>query len=172
MRRIDAASALLVGTICVVLGCTAVLLRDGGRRSDLAGQIPPESKAVRTPYRMIVVFGPEDCEGRLNFIHLATQPRFRGTISVTGILVGSQADGARATQRLRARGLEVPVHVRRRGMRIAARLGYPSTPYLLIVDETGRLRFAMGAPGRPGEVEELERVMRLLALQSGDSHRA
>lgn len=168
MRRFDRTSTLLTGTICVVLGCTAVLVDGGGWRRDLRS-LAPWSEAADHSYRMVVVFRPEDCEGRLDFLHLAAQPRFRSTLTVMGILVGTAADGRLARQRLRARGLELPLVVRRRGLSLTTQLGYASTPYLLLMDRGGQVRFAMPTPRTTGDMAELEQVLRVLILRNDDA---
>jgi hypothetical protein len=168
MRRLDRTSTLLIVTICVVLGCTAVLVREGGWRRDLRS-LAHSSEAADPAYRMVVVFRPEDCEGRLDFVHLVAQPRFRNALTVTGILVGTASAGRLAKQRLRARGLELPLVVRRRGLSLTTQLGYSSTPYLLLMDREGQVRFAMPTPRTPGDMAELEQAMRVLISRNDDA---
>ena len=114
--------------------------------------------------RETVVLGPGDCESGLGFIHLASQRRFRNMLSVTGILVGSPADTRIAQQRLRARGYAIPLHARSSGPRAAEPIGYRSTPYLLLLDESGRVRFAADVPVHGREMRAIEQAIRSIVL--------
>lgn len=163
-RWIDRQAVLLVATILTVLGCTALLRGDHGARWDIRRELPPADAGARTPYRLVVVLGPGDCEGGLAFIHLASRQRFRNTLSVTGVLVGTRAETRVAQQRLRARGFDLPLSARPGGLRAAGPIGYRSTPYLLLVDEEGRVRFAADLPSVPAEMREIEQAIRSIVL--------
>lgn len=131
----------------VVLLCTAILLAGTPRSGPLGALLPVPPGAQ--PYHAYVFFQPADCATNLEFLRIFARPRFRSTVSVTGMLSGSTSTEAtvNATHRftdLTGRGSVLSPSRKTAGALVA--LGYRTTPFVIILDPSGRVRLASAVP--------------------------
>jgi hypothetical protein len=135
----------------VVLGCTVVLRAPALPRSLATLAAIPESASGSAQgasgFRAVVVFQEADCESSLPWLRVFDEPEVRGRVSLSGVVVGRNADPERAADRMAFAFRRLPVLAAGRSGAVALwTLGYRSTPYVLIFDPTGRLRLAGPAP--------------------------
>lgn len=89
-----------------------------------------------------------DCTGNLEFLDLFERPPIHDRIDlVAALALGDESAATTLRHALAARGLDIPVRVASPALRAAlATVGHHATPYLLVLDRNGALRFAIGAP--------------------------
>jgi hypothetical protein len=154
----DRKTALLLLVILTVLACTAYMGYLRTSPKTVAGLMPRTQEGSRRPFRAVVIFHPEDCDGRIDFMHAFARPRWRDLFSTGALVIGGAAEAETAAQTLRARGLSIPVSAVRSEAHPGRLLGYTSTPYLLVVDRQDRLRIAVPGPSSTSELRALERA--------------
>ena len=151
---------LLVLTILTVIACTATLLT--GRNRNLAERFPAHLEAA-APFRAVAVIHAGDCDSRLGFLRTFSRREFRDRIRVDLLVIGSVKDVEDARRRLRSRGIEMPITRRRADPGTAGLLGYDSTAYVVVFDQTGRMRTAEAVPATSEElVGFMERIRSLV----------
>jgi hypothetical protein len=155
----DRQSIFLLTVTAIVLACTGYVARSRAHPQTLADIVRRAEKTPSTrAFHAVVVFRPEDCGGRIDFMHAFTRPRWREAFHTSAIVLGGPADVNDTSQRLKARGIAMPVSAVRANAHPGRSLGYTSTPYLLVLDRQNRLRIALPDPTRPSEMEAFERA--------------
>lgn len=158
-----------VAATLIVLACTGfVRYQNTPNRSlgDIVGvprQEGPELLAV-------AVFQLADCTEAGDFLRVFSDEEYNSSFEVRGIVVGSGDDLQRAAARLGS-DLE-SISLRRAGRRdmlALDALGYDATPYVLIVDRAGRLRWTGGPPQTPAEWVRLRASVRALTASGKES---
>jgi hypothetical protein len=153
----DRQRIFLVIVTATVLACTGYVAWARVHPRTLADVVRrPEGAPTTQPFHAIVVFRVEDCGGRVDFMHAFARPRWRQAFYTSAFVVGGEAEVGEAAQRLRARGIAMPVSAVRANAHPGRFLGYTSTPYLLILDRQNRVRLASPDPTRSSEMEAFE----------------
>lgn len=90
-----------------------------------------------------------DCTGNLEFLELFDRPPIRERMDLAGaIALGDERAASALHHTLAALGHDLPVRPASPTLRAAlASLGHHDTPYLIVLDADGLLRFAIAAPG-------------------------
>lgn len=98
--------------------------------------------------RAFLVARSADCSGNFDFLDLFDRPPVRSRLDLAGVVALGDEDAVPALRAaLAAHGRQLPVWSASPAARLAlASLGVRSTPYLVVVDGDGALRFAAGAP--------------------------
>ncbi len=154
----DRQTTVLLLVVLTVLACTGYVgyVRINPRN---VGLLIPRAEAVSPhPFNAVVVFRPEDCDGRIDFMHAFARPRWRDSFSTRALVIGGAAEAETAAQTLRARGLSIPISAVRSDAHPGRLLGYTTTPYLLVVDRQERVRIAVPGPLSTSERHALERA--------------
>ncbi|HEV3051939.1 MAG TPA: hypothetical protein VGX50_16645 [Longimicrobium sp.] len=154
----DRQTTVLLFVLVTVLACTGYVAYTRTQRRDLAVLMPRLERAEPRRFRAVVVFQPEDCNGRIGFMHAFSRPRWRNAFSTDALVIGSPLEAEAAAQSLRAQGLPMPVSAVRHDQHPGRFLGYAQTPYLLVLDRQDRLRIAVPGPSTTQELLALERV--------------
>jgi hypothetical protein len=155
--------SLVTGT-AIVLACTGYVVQSRTHPRTLAEIVHRSGDApLAEPFHAVVVFRPEDCGGRIDFMHAFARPRWREAFRTSALVVGGPAAVDESAQRLRARGIAMPVAAVRANAHPGRLLGYTTTPYLLVFDQQNRLRIALPDPTRASEMEAFERAAEGLA---------
>ena len=154
----DRQTALLLFVLLTVLACTGYVGYVRTHPQDFGGLTAHTRGSDSKPFRAIVVFRPEDCDGRIDFMHAFARPRWRKSFSTGALVIGGGAEAKAAAQTLTARGLAMPVSAVGSEAHPGRSLGYPSTPYLLVVDQQDRLRMVFPAPSSTADVRAFERA--------------
>src|SRR5687768_13124883 len=105
----DRQTPLLLLVILTVLACTAYVGYVRTYPQNVTVLIPRVEAGSPQPFRAIVVFRLEDCDGRIDFMHAFARPRWRDAFSTGALVIGGPAEAQAAAQVLRARGLTIPV---------------------------------------------------------------
>lgn len=154
----DRQTPLLLLVILTVLACTAYVGYVRTYPQNVAVLIPRAKAGPTRPFRAVVVFRPEDCDGRIDFMHAFARARWRDAFSTDALVIGGPAETQAAAQILTARGLSIPVSAVRSDAHPGRLLGYTTTPYLLVMDRQERLRIAVPGPSSTSELRALERA--------------
>jgi hypothetical protein len=153
----DRQNALLLFVVLTVLACTGSIAYLRTHQEDLATLIP-DTAADHVRFSAVVVFRPEDCDGRIDFMHAFAREKWRQSFSASTLVIGGRAELKEAAQTLRARGIPMPVAAIRSDAHPGRILGYTSTPYLLVMDRQDRLRIAIPGPSSTSEMRAFERA--------------
>lgn len=164
----DRQTTLLLFVLLVVLACTGYVAYVRAQPRELALLSSRLGGTQPRPFHAVVVFQPEDCDGRIDFMHAFSRPRWRDAFSTGALVIGGPAEASAAARSLRARGLSMPVHAVRHDRHPGRNMGYVQTPYLLVLDRQDRLRIAVPGPSSTRELLAFERATEgLLAPASG-----
>jgi hypothetical protein len=131
----------------VVLLCTAAVLTTSSKPQALGEVLPPLSGP--SPFRAYVFFQPADCASNLEFLRILARPKFQSTVAVAGMLTGADDDRVKdhATRRFSdLTGRDVVLSPTRKVAAALAALGYRTTPFLVVLDVHGQVRFAASVP--------------------------
>lgn len=151
----DRQNAFLTFVVLAVLACTGYVGYIRAHPPDLtvlAARVSSNAK----PFRAIVVFRPEDCDSRIDFMHTFTRPLWRDSFAVGALVVGGAGEAKVAAQALTARGLSMAVTTVGSDSHPGRFLGYTSTPYLLVMDQQDRLRMIIPGPSSTSDVRSFE----------------
>jgi hypothetical protein len=154
----DRQNGFLLFVVVTVLACTGYVAYSRAQPDNLALRVPAARATASSLFHAVVVFQPQDCDGRIDFMHAFARPRWRTAFSTSALVIGGPAEAKAAAQGLRARGLPIPVSAVRSEARPGMLLGYASTPYLLVMDHQDRLRMALPAPSSTSEMRAFERA--------------
>lgn len=157
----------LVLTNLVVVSCTIVLLASPGREHDLLRAIAEQSQTSQG-YRLVFVGRSEDCAADLLVMHLIAKPAFRGRVSGLVAYVGPESHLESVMHSVRSRGLQVEVVPLSDKPRAGPLIGYPSLPYVVVLDREDRVRLASAVPRTSFERAAFERMLALL-IADGDT---
>jgi hypothetical protein len=153
----DRQTALLLFVVLTVLACTGYVAYLRTHQEDL-GSLIPGTAANHGRFSAVVVFRPEDCDGRIDFMHAFGRVKWRESFSTSALVIGGRTEAKEAEQTLRARGIPMPVAAIRSDAHPGRFLGYASTPYLLVMDRQDRLRIAIPGPSSISEMRAFERA--------------
>jgi hypothetical protein len=89
-----------------------------------------------------------DCSGSFEFLDLFDRPPVRDRLDLVGVIaLGDEPAATTLRRALATRGYDLPVRPASHTLRATlATIGYHHTPYLIVLDADGVLRFAIGAP--------------------------
>lgn len=132
----------------VVMLCTAGIVVASPKPRAL-GEVLPVSAGPPPPFHAYVFFQPADCSANLEFLRVLARPRFRHTMAVTGIITQTtdadeKAISARRFRNLVGRGT-VDFSSRKVNAAMVA-LGYRETPFIVVLDLHGQVRFGAEVP--------------------------
>jgi hypothetical protein len=144
--------------VLTVLACTGYVGYMRAYPQNVAALIPRAEEGSTRPFRAVVIFHLKDCDGRIDFMHAFSRPRWRDSFSTGALVIGGPKEAQAAAQILRARGLAIPVSAVRSDAHPGRLMGYTSTPYLLVMDRQDRLRIAVPSPSSTSELGALERT--------------
>ena len=154
-----AAAAALAATLGV-LSATAVLAPEQENVRPVRADLPqPGALGLH------VVFQLEDCASTLAFLEILDHPSLAGRVGLSSLLLVGEAEdvpgAARALRGIaRDRRIRVASGATRRALR---RMGFRRTPFFLVEDAGGVVRFAAPVPGGPRELRSLHASLRALA---------
>jgi len=139
-----------------VLGCTWTL-------AVRPGDTAPLVNGGENAHTAAVFLQERDCTTNLALLQLLARPEFSERLSVIVYDVGAQRSVSRVTARLRAQGLPFPIVSARRGaVSRLRRMGYGTTPVLVLLGPDGAVRMAAPAPGTAAELRRLESALDVL----------
>jgi hypothetical protein len=158
-RKRAAPAAGLVAATLVVLACTAFLKLNNATASLRALAAAPDS--APEALRALVVFQVRDCETPRPWLRVFDEPGIRDHVVVSGVVVGRDAELGEAARRMEAVYRRIPMRLAGRpGARVLWHLGYRTTPYIVLLDAEGRVRFASAAPADPTDAETFKQAVR------------
>lgn len=140
----------------IVLGCTVALaLEHRG-----AGAFLDEAPGAQTA---AVFLQERDCTSNLAFLQLLARPEFSHRFTVVVYDVGGRRSINRMTAHLRGQDLPFRVAPAPPGsLPRLRRMGYRSTPVLVLVDQGSRVRLATAAPTTADEMQRLASALHVL----------
>jgi hypothetical protein len=154
----------VVLSLLIIIGCAFIVARPV-RLPTLANVANPDQGVPATPFTALVVFQEKDCESNLQILHLFERPSLRPAFSARGVLLPSSRRPDRRLEALVRHAY--PSFEFRRAARGDARtlhaLGFQRTPYLVVLDQGGRVRFRTTPPPTPAYFVLLARELRQLA---------
>ena len=137
----------------------------------LAATLP---EAMRRPRHAsaYLVARAADCTGNFEFLDLFDRPPVRDGLALVGaITLGDEPDAAALRHALATHGHDLPVHSASPSLRSALlTVGHRHTPYLVVLDGDGALRFAIGAPESVRQYLALGAALPLLGDSLGALH--
>lgn len=158
----DRPTGWVVATM-LVLACTGFVRyqnspeRSLGRTVGIERQEGPE-------YIAVAVFQLRDCDQASGYLRVFTEGPAAGRFEVRGVVAGPTRDVTEAAAKL---GRDIQgVSVRRGGRRTMvalAALGYAATPYVIVVDRAGRLRWTSPPPRTAAEWSVFREAVSLMA---------
>lgn len=149
----------------VVALCTGVLVLAQSTPKALASVLPPPESAAH--FRAYIFFQPVDCSGNLEFLRVLARPKFRSSVAVIGMLAPGTAaeEAADATRRFhQLTGSNAVLASSREVDAALIPLGYRQTPFVVVVDANGQVRFATSVPSSFEASRSFERQLAELAL--------
>jgi len=154
-----AAAAALAATLGV-LSVTAVLAPEEESARPVRAELPP-----RGALGLHVAFQVEDCASTLAFLEILDHPSLAGRVGLSSLLlIGEAEDVPGAARALRGIGRDRRIRVASGATRRALRrMGFRRTPFFLVEDAGGVVRFAAPVPGGPRELRSLHASLRALA---------
>jgi hypothetical protein len=162
-RTAPAALAATLGVIAL----TATLTPETGMtgRLDLA-DAPPGALGVHVAFQLA------DCASTLAFLEILDHPSLLGRVSLASLVfLGEARDTAAAARALGGTGKGRPLIVASAATRRALqRLGFRRTPFFVVEDADGVVRFASPVPAGPRQLRALHGSLR--ALADLETHRA
>jgi hypothetical protein len=138
-----AAPALLLGVVSLAL--VAASAHRPFAASPFAEAGVPVGADTSKLLHAYVVMQAGDCNSNLEFLHVFDRPGLKERYGLSGLVVESSASDARAI--LAEKQIALPV--KEMSARMAAHsklLGYPKTPFLVVINRGGMIRFAAPAP--------------------------
>lgn len=155
------ASAAAVAAMLGAIAITAALTPQTAKADRFVPGRPPATGDLSAH----VVFQLADCPSTLAFLEILEHPTLLDRIRLADLLlIGEKRDLPAAARALRGtatgRPLLVASATTRRGLR---RLGFRRTPFLLVEDAAGVIRFASPVPDGPRELRLLHRSLVALA---------
>ncbi|HEX6370959.1 MAG TPA: hypothetical protein VF006_18715 [Longimicrobium sp.] len=159
--------AVAAASVLIVLLCTAFILHTPPPAS-IAAMVGVPSAPGGPGYTALVVFQEKDCESNLQMLRLFQRPRLRPAFQERGILLasGRGAGDARLRALVSAEHPSFPFRLgTERDARTLHALGMSQTPYLIVLDGAGRVRYSTPAPAGPTEYVALARDLEQLASQ-------
>lgn len=132
----------------IVMLCTAGIVVTSPKPRAL-DEVLPVSASSSSPLHAYVFFQPADCSANLEFLRVLARPRFRSTVAVTGMISRSTGAGEKAISARRFRDLTGRGVVRSSSQKVDAAmvaLGYRTTPFIVVLDLHGQVRFAAQVP--------------------------
>lgn len=115
--------------------------------ASLAAALPDDARRSRRASAFLVARAA-DCSANFDFLDLFERPPVRERLDLAGVLaLGDDSAAPALHHALAARGHALRVWPASPALRVAlAAVGHHGTPYLVVVDGDGALRFAIGAP--------------------------
>lgn len=134
----------------VVLTCTGALLWNRGATGTALSSFHAREAARPNEQILFVAFQMADCEANLGFLSVLQRSAFKGRVRPVALFDGSTSDFNHLRPRLE--GQYPHVHfakLRRSEARTLSLLGHTSTPFWILLDESGAIRASGGAPRQP-----------------------
>jgi hypothetical protein len=159
----------------IVMLCTAGIVVTSPKPRAL-GEVLPVPGSSLSPLHAYVFFQPADCSANLEFLRVLARPRFRSTVAVTGMISRGTDAGEKAISARRFRDLTGRGVVRSSSREVDAAmvaLGYHKTPFIVVLDLHGQVRFAAEVPtsyeASRGFERQLAELTRAPAVGTGES---
>lgn len=155
-------SAGWVVATLVVLACTGFVRYQNSPARALGGAVGVV-RDVGPEYIAVGVFQLRDCDEAAAYLHAFMEGPARGRFEVRGLVVGHAADVTQAVAKLGrdVNGVSVRKATRRDMVALEA-IGYPATPYVLVIDRAGRLRWTSPPPRSPAEWTAFRQAVAML----------
>jgi hypothetical protein len=120
----------------------------------------PQS-TIGQPIQTAVVLQKKDCTGNLRILDLLHRRKIRGQLQLSVIwYAGPREDSTSIRSALPAWTRTVPlVPINAQVLVSLARLGHTSTPTLLVLDQSARIRLVTQSPQSPREFAGLARII-------------
>ncbi|MBL0172785.1 MAG: hypothetical protein IPP90_19165 [Gemmatimonadaceae bacterium] len=156
------------GVVLMMLlaGVAVDAVRAAPSRTITSAMLPFSTGATRVipfsrPLEAAVVIQAADCTSNLRMLHLLHRPTVRDAVQLSVVwFVGPASDSLVIRPLLPSWARATPLRVAPRALlRELARLGHTSTPTLVVLDQTGRVRLASQSPRSSREYAGLRRVV-------------
>ena len=160
--RRDRPGGWLVATL-VVLACTGFVRYQNTPARSLGGAVGI-AREGGPEFLAVGVFQLRDCDQAAAYLRTFTEGPALGRFEVRGLVVGHAADVTQAVAKLGrdVKGVSVRKAARRDMVALEA-IGYQATPYVLVIDRAGRLRWTSPPPRSPAEWTAFRQAVATLA---------
>ncbi|HUP20470.1 MAG TPA: hypothetical protein VM778_11010 [Gemmatimonadota bacterium] len=163
----DRPGGWVVATL-VVLACTGFVQYQNTPERSLGGTVGVERDAG-PEYVALGVFQLRDCDQAAAYLRVFTEGPALGRFEVRGLVAGHAADVMQAVAKLGrdVKGVSVRKAARRDMVALEA-IGYGATPYVLVIDRAGRLRWTSPPPRSPAEWSAFRQAVAVLATTTSN----
>lgn len=142
------ATASVVSLVMIAAILTAASVPAGFGTQPFAAAGVPAGADTSKLYHAYVVMQAGDCTSNLEFLQIFDRPELRERFGVSGLVVESSVDEARAL--LAERQIRLPVKRMRSSLASQSRLlGYRKTPFIVVINKGGVVRYTAPAPPDP-----------------------
>jgi len=166
----DRPAGWLVATL-VVLACTGFVRYQNTPARSLGGAVGVEREGG-PEFIALGVFQLRDCDQAAAYLRVFTEGPALGRFEVRGLVAGHAADVTQAVAKLGrdVKGVSVRKATRRDMVALEA-IGYGATPYVLVIDRAGRLRWTSPPPRSPAEWSAFRQAVTVLSTTSNEEVR-